>query len=137
MLQSWNPWKIKVYFYLIATANEYDREWRGITIKRGQTIRSLRKIQDAVSYIIQYSSDTNRNRKPSISTVKRVIEDLKVKHLIDVEVVHDGMLITVNHYEYLSNVPITKMVHKNLGKVKQQNAPLHRVPKWMKDEGLI
>jgi hypothetical protein len=66
-----------------------------------------------------------------------VIEDLKMKHLIDVKLVHKGMLITINHYEYLSTTPITKMVHANLGKVKHPGRPKNEGPQWMKDEGLI
>lgn len=136
-MHSWNPWKLKIFLYLVWSANEREAEWRGIKIKRGQTFRSLNTITDGVSYIIQYSSDMNRSKKPSISTVKRILDDLKMKRLIDIKVERSGMLITINDYEYLSTAPITKMANQSLGKVVKQKRPRNEGPQWMREAGLI
>ncbi|NIP32838.1 hypothetical protein GWN26_09075 [Candidatus Saccharibacteria bacterium] len=109
----------------------------GITIGRGQTVRSLRAIQKDASYIIHYSRDTNRLKTPSLSTVKRIMDDLKMKQLIDYKMVQQGMLITINNYDYLSSTPITKMVHQDLSKVEQPKRPKNEGPQWMFDEGLL
>lgn len=136
-MNSWNPWAIKIYLYLISTANEGPREWEGITIGRGQTVRSLRAIQNDVSYIIHYSRDPNRLKTPSHSTVKRILDHLKMKQLIDIKMLQRGMLITVSNYEYLASTSIIKMLHADLSKVKQPKRPKNEGPQWMFEEGLL
>ena len=137
IIQSWNPWKLKIYFDLLGRANYKDRDWEGIEIKRGQTLTSLRRIADDISYVIQYTDEHNRIKKPSTSTVKRIIEDLKMKHYIDTKMVHRGMIITVNHYEYFATTSILKMLHSFNVKMTQRKLPQNEGPQWMKDAGLI
>lgn len=144
-MESWNPWKIKIYLYLVSKANEKDSEWKGIHISRGQLFRSLRTIRDDVSYIIHYTNDPNRQKKPPVSTVKRVIDNLKMKQLIDVKMEQHGMLITVNNYEVLFNTPFIKMVQQFRGKVVQERATAAEMlrrhtnaPDWLlKEWGII
>lgn len=93
-------------------ANEYQTEWLDYTIKKGELIRSASRIQSDISYIIKYSQDVNRNKTPSLTTVKRVLNDLKMDRFIDYKTVPHGYHITINNFEQLSNTPFTKMVRK-------------------------
>jgi len=134
MFNSWNPWKLKVYMYLISCANEKETEWQGVKIKRGQTIRSLSTIQSSISYIIQYSKDTNRSRSPSRTTVQRILEDLKVKQLIDYKAVQQGMLITINNFNHLASTPFVKVVQSSTSEVVQQISEKYgglKAPDWL------
>ena len=135
MFQSWNPWKTKIYLYLISCANETDGDWRGIKIKRGQTIRSIRTIQSDISYIIQYSQDANRNKTPSTTTVKRILNDLKMKHLIEVEVLQFGMLININNYNRLISMPFGKVLQLSQSEAVQPDPDKKygglKAPDWM------
>lgn len=144
-MQSWNPWKLKIYLTLVSKANEKETVWKEVNIGRGQLVRSLRTIQDEVSYIIHYTSDPNRVKKPSLSTVKRVIDNLKMKQLIDIKALQHGMIITVNNYEVLVNTPFTKMIQHFESKVKQDKTTTAELlkrhtnaPNWLlKEWGVI
>lgn len=117
-------------------ANDHDSEWNGYNIKRGQLIRSASRIQNDISYIIHYTADSNRVKTPSITTVRRVLEDLKMKRFIDFKTVPHGYFITINNYEQLSNTPFTKMV-RNIGnkmehfKVSKKELLKPEGPKWL------
>ncbi len=142
-MQNWNPWKIKLYLCLICWANDEPSQWKDYTIKRGQLLRSLNTIRGGVAYHIQYTSDPNRVKTPSKTTVKRIIDTLKMERLIDYKVVPHGYIISINYYDTLCTTPFLKMVRKFDDKVerlkltKREVRELQtRLPKWMYDEGL-
>ena len=67
-----SPWKLKIWIYLIGHANHKDSIVMGIPVKRGQLIRSYRKIAEDCTYKIGY-----RIKKPSLDTIKRVCDVLE------------------------------------------------------------
>jgi hypothetical protein len=144
-LDNWNPWSIKVYLYLVSHANEKEVVWNEISIERGQLVRSLRTIQERVSYIIQYADAQNREKKPSLATVKRIIDNLKMKQLIDTKMIQHGMIITVNNYNMLVNTPFVKMIQQLDHEVKQDKQTAAEMlrrhtdaPDWLlKEWGII
>jgi len=91
-----SPWKLKIWIYLIGNANYQSNNYMGISIERGQLIRSYRTIANDCSYKIGY-----RTKKPSYDTVRRVCEDLMKESRIHLRTVHCGTLITICKYNEL------------------------------------
>jgi len=67
-----SPWKLKIWIYLIGHANHKDSTVMGISVKRGQLIRSYRKIVEDCSYKVGF-----RTKKPSLDTIKGVCDALE------------------------------------------------------------
>lgn len=89
-----SPWMLKVWIYLIGNAAHGDFEWMGTQIKRGQLVRSYRKIAKDCSYRIGY-----RIKKPSLDTIRRICEDLMKAQRIVLRTVQGGTLITILKYD--------------------------------------
>lgn len=64
-----------------------------IYIKRGQLLKSYRKIQDELEYI-----ENNSIKKYSLSTIKRMVEKLEEKEMIKTESTQLGTLFTIVNY---------------------------------------
>lgn len=88
-----SPWKLKIWIYLIGHANYKDNHFMGIPLKRGQLIRSYRKIREDCGYKVGY-----RMKYPSLDTIRRVCEDLTKELRISTRTVQAGTLITINNY---------------------------------------
>jgi hypothetical protein len=89
-----SPWKLKIWIYLIGHANHKDNRFMGIPIKRGQLIRSYRKIAKDCAYKVGY-----RLKKPSPETIRRICEELTKEERIRQRTVHCGTLITICNYD--------------------------------------
>lgn len=88
-----SPWKLKIWIYLIGHANYKENNFMGIKLKRGQLIRSYRRIAKDCSYKIGY-----RVKRPAIDTIKRICEELTKELRISKRTVHGGTLFTVLNY---------------------------------------
>jgi hypothetical protein len=116
---SWNPWKIKIYLYLLDNANTENNVWKNIPIRRGQLIRSPKNIGNEVAYIIKYKKMMDRqHNQPSASTVRRILEDLEVTKLIKCEVIKNATLITICNYDTIIKMPMVELAHADLAEVK-------------------
>ena len=91
-----SPWKLKIWIYLLGNANYKDTVWMGIPLRRGQLIRSYRKIARDCAYKIGY-----RTKKPSLSTVREICEDLTKELRIEQRSVHQGTIFTICNYNGL------------------------------------
>lgn len=90
------PWKLKIWFYLVGNANHTDGEWMGIKLKRGQIIRSYRRIQKDCSYKVGY-----RIKKPSLHTIHRICEELTKELRTERRKEQGGQVITILNYNEL------------------------------------
>ena len=93
-----SPWKLKIWIYLIGKANHKDGDYMGIPIKRGQLIRGLRTIQKDCAYKIGY-----RIKKPSLSTVRRICEELTKDGRTTQRTTQQGTLFTICNYNDLQS----------------------------------
>lgn len=105
-----SPWKLKIWVYLIGNANHTDGEFMGIPIKRGQLIRSYRRIAKDCGYHIGY-----RYEKPSVSTVKRICEDFTKAARTAQRTTHAGTLFTICNYNKLQSFPKSERHNERIG----------------------
>lgn len=105
-----SPWKLKIWVYLIGNANHTDGQFKGIPIKRGQLIRSYRKIAEDCGYYIGY-----RYEKPSVSTVKRICEDFTKDARTAQRTTHAGTLFTICNYNELQSFPKSERHNERTG----------------------
>jgi len=94
-----SPWKLKIWLYLLGKANHKDGNFMGIPIKRGQLIRSYRTIQKDCSYKVGY-----RLKKPSLSTISTICEELTKELRIERRSEHGGQVITILNYDELQQL---------------------------------
>lgn len=102
-----SPWKLKIWFYLIGHANYKDNNFMGMKIKRGQLIRSYRTIANDCSYKIGY-----RKKKPSLSTVRRICEELTKELRIERRTVQGMSLFSIVNYNKLQPLKTRKEQRK-------------------------
>jgi len=95
-----SPWKLKIWIYLIGHANHKDNSFMGIPLKRGQLIRSYRRIAKDCAYKVGY-----RVKKPSLDTVKTICDELRREGRTEQRSVHKGTLFTVCNYNDLQRFP--------------------------------
>lgn len=95
-----SPWKLKVWIYLLGHANHKSTTWKGIELKRGQLIRSYRRIQKDCAYKIGY-----RTKKPSLHTIARICEELTKERRMTLRKEHGGQVITICNYDKMQLTP--------------------------------
>lgn len=105
-----SPWKLKIWVYLIGNANHTDGQFKGISIKRGQLIRSYRRIAKDCGYYVGY-----RYEKPSVSTVKRICEDFTKDARTTRRTTHAGTLFTICNYNELQPFPKSERHNERRG----------------------
>jgi len=91
-----SPWTLKIWIYLLGRAR-WETEpdmWLGVKYGRGQLVTSLRRIMNACSYKIGY-----RKKRPSLTTVRRICEELTKALRITMRTVHCGTLVTICNYD--------------------------------------
>ena len=76
---------VQVFIYLLLKANHDAKEWRGITIERGQFVTSVARI----------AQDT----RLSTRTVRTCLERLKTTNEVTIETTSKYTLITINKYD--------------------------------------
>jgi hypothetical protein len=98
-----SPWKLKIWIYLIGHANHKDNCFMGIPLKRGQLIRSYRRIAKDCAYKVGY-----RVKKPSLDTVKTICDELRREGRTERRTVHKGTLFTICNYNDLQTFRKTR-----------------------------
>jgi len=87
--KNWEWWDdekmVKLFLYLLLSANFEDKKWQGITIKRGQLVTSLKHI----------STETNF----SVQTIRTLIKRLKSTHELTSKTTNKYTTITVCKYD--------------------------------------
>jgi DnaD/phage-associated family protein len=89
-----NVLDFRLYFFLYGNCNFKDIEYKGMIIKRGQWLRSLRQLQKDLTY-----KENNAMKTPSMSSIQRSIRRLELGHLIKCKKLELGSLFTVLQYE--------------------------------------
>ena len=100
-----NPIEFRLFMWLIGNA-VYDKDihYSEVTVKRGQYLRSFRKLQEDLRY-----TDNNKIKIPSLGTIKRTVDKLLRKKMIAILETPLGTLFTITNYEkYQSNGVETK-----------------------------
>jgi hypothetical protein len=96
-----NPIELRLFFWLVGHAvfDNKDIHYSEVTVKRGQYLRSFRKLQEDLRY-----TDNNRIKVPSLGTIKRTVDKLVRKEMIAILETPLGTLFTIINYEkYQSN----------------------------------
>jgi hypothetical protein len=90
-----NPIEFRLFTWLIGNA-VYDKDihYSEVTIKRGQYLRSFRKLQEDLKY-----TDNNKVIIPSLGTIKRTVDKLLRKEMITILETPLGTLFTIPNYE--------------------------------------
>ncbi len=78
----------------------------GIPLKRGQLIRSYRRIAKDCAYKVGY-----RVKKPSLDTVKTICDELRREGRTEQRTVHKGTLFTICNYNDLQTFQKTRTEH--------------------------
>ena len=86
-----NPLDFRLLLLILANATFQDYEHEGIPLKKGQWIRSLRKLQEDLSYI-----DKGEVIRPPLSTLQYTIKRLEKKHYLTNVRTPLGTLFTLN-----------------------------------------
>lgn len=101
-----SPWKLKIWIYLVGNANYKAGSFMGVDIGRGQLIRSYRTIARDCGYKIGY-----RLKKPSLTTVRRICEELMKDGRTHSRTVHCGTLFTIINYNDLQGFSNERTEH--------------------------
>jgi hypothetical protein len=130
-----SPWKLKIWIYLVGNANYKAGSFMGVDIERGQLIRSYRTIAKDCGYKIGY-----RLKKPSLTTVRRICEELTKEGRTHSRTVHCGTLFTIINYNdlqpFLDARTVQAMAEQryNGGAVGVRNNKNKKVNKEKKEE---
>lgn len=89
-----DPAAFRLFIYLIGKAAFKDHKTGEVEIKRGQYLRSYRRVQEDLLYFENHSE-----KRYSLCTIKRCIETLKRDGRITAEETKLGTLYTVVNYE--------------------------------------
>ena len=93
-----NPMELRLFIYLIGKARHSKKpntkyKNKGIVIRRGQYLRSYRKLQEDLEYM-----ENNAVKQYSLSKIKRTIDNLEKEDRIKTEKTQLGTLFTVVNY---------------------------------------
>jgi hypothetical protein len=104
-----NPIEFRLFTWLIGNA-VYDKDihYSEVTVKRGQYLRSFRKLQEDLKYI-----ENNKIITPSKGTVERAINSLERKAMITKTATELGTLFTLVNYEKYQSNPMNIEDDKN------------------------
>lgn len=91
----------RVFFHLLATANYENKKWKGLSIKRGQVFSSYQSIIEGIGDF----SYSKQNIRTAIKKLRKTGE-------ITVQSTHNGLLITINKYDFyqFENIKTTDQV---------------------------
>jgi len=91
-----NIHKFRLFFYLFGNAvyKQEGKTYNGINIQRGQILKSYRKLAENLEYI-----ENNAIKRYSISTIKRLLDELVAEERITMLGTDLGTLITIVNYE--------------------------------------
>jgi DnaD/phage-associated family protein len=89
-----NPLDFRLFFYLYGNAVFKEIEHNGVTLKRGQFIKSLRALQKDLEY-----TENRKTIQYSLSVLKRAIERLEGLDMIRTDSSQLGTLFTIINYE--------------------------------------
>lgn len=96
-----DPVTFRLFFYLVAKASFKDgAKIGGVELKRGQYLRSYRKIQEDLSYV-----ENRAVKTPSLSTIKRSVGKLVKENRIKIEEAELGTLFTLVNYDAYQEFP--------------------------------
>ena len=113
---NWNPWAIKIYLQLLAMAQQQDTTYKGLLVKRGQILISLRKLGERLKYPIEQDSldGDQRFKEIPLTTLTRYLQRLEKDRLVSTQTVQFGTLITILNYEACCVLPANHLVQPNL-----------------------
>lgn len=93
-----DPLKFRLFFFIVGNAVFSDDgvNYGGIQVKRGQFLRSLRNLQDDLTY---REGRGNAIKKPPLETLRRKIKELEKEGRITAKSTEYGTLFTVVNYD--------------------------------------
>lgn len=93
-----DPLKFRLFFFIVGNAVFSDDgvNYGGIQVERGQFLRSLRNLQDDLTY---REGRGNAIKKPPIETLRRKIKELEKEGRITTKSTEYGTLFTVLNYD--------------------------------------
>jgi hypothetical protein len=93
-----DPLKFRLFFFIVGNAVFSDDgvNYSGIQVKRGQFLRSLRNLQDDLTY---REGRGNAIKKPPLETLRRKIKELEKEGRITTKSTEYGTLFTVVNYD--------------------------------------
>lgn len=93
-----DPLKFRLFFFIVGNAVFSDDgvNYEGIQVKRGQFLRSLRNLQDDLTY---REGRGNAIKKPPLETLRRKIKELEKEGRITAKSTEYGTLFTVVNYD--------------------------------------
>jgi DnaD/phage-associated family protein len=93
-----DPLKFRLFFFIVGNAVFSDDgvNYSGIQVKRGQFLRSLRNLQDDLTY---REGRGNAIKKPPLETLRRKIKELEKEGRITTKSTEYGTLFTIVNYD--------------------------------------
>lgn len=98
-----DPLKFRLFFFIVGNAVFSDDgvNYGGIQVERGQFLKSLRNLQDDLTY---REGRGNAIKKPSLETLRRKIKELEKEGRITTKSTEFGTLFTVVNYDKYQGV---------------------------------
>ncbi|KIL46970.1 hypothetical protein KP77_25390 [Jeotgalibacillus alimentarius] len=121
-----DPIKFRIFFYLVGKAvfDERGVQQAGITLKRGQYLRSLSKLQHDLSY-----KENNSVAEIPLTTLRRKLDELENEGRIARKQVRIGTVFTINNYyayQGLQNYSRTEVTEEKPKQVPSPTPQLQR-----------
>ena len=109
-----DPLKFRLFFFIVGNAVFSDDgvNYGGIQVERGQFLRSLRNLQDDLTY---REGRGNAIKKPPLETLRRKIKELEKEGRITTKSTEYGTLFTVVNYNKYQGFE-----HYKCGQMRQQ-----------------
>lgn len=116
----WNdPMTFRLFIYLILNATHKDGvKVHGVELKKGQFIRSYRKLAEDLSY-----KEGRGLKKPSISTIRRCVQKLNKSNRVSFRETEVGTLFEVVNYALYQDFEGLGDVNPELKAERTQNEP--------------
>jgi hypothetical protein len=112
----------KLFVYLIVSANWEDKSWRGMTIKRGELVTSLKKLSSELGY--------------SINEIRHRLKCLNRDKEIITKSTHQFTHITICKYDDYQDVPHTEAQTDHTLRHKQNTLTKEYKKKEVKEESI-
>ena len=114
----------EIWDYLLRTANHSDKKVAGIVVKRGQTIRSYRDIQEDLHWMVGWRKETYKKWHCEIS-----MKWLMNRQMVTTTKTTRGMLITIcnyDHYQDQKNYENDSESHKKATRKPQSTDTINK-----------
>lgn len=105
---------MRVFLHLLLTANYEDKKYKGVVIKRGQCMTSIRKLSENLGLTMRHT--------------RTALDHLKATGEVTIETTHKYSIITISNYEIFQGVELSSIPVDNFDSDTVNDMPSDTVP---------